>query len=73
MVNRGGESDKESLSCHARSEEEDRASAVQPTPVDPVAGREKTLAIIAELRRLRAGHTLGGITIKELIEEGRRF
>ncbi len=28
--------------------------------------------ILAEMKRIREGITLGGITIKELIEEGRR-
>jgi len=45
----------------------------QLVPVQPVADREKKMAIIAELKRLREGRTLGGITIKELIEDGRRF
>ena len=27
---------------------------------------------IAELKKFRAGHSLGGLTIRELIEEGRR-
>jgi prevent-host-death family protein len=30
-------------------------------------------AAIARLRELRKGRTLGGITIRELIEEGRRY
>ncbi len=29
-------------------------------------------AVIAELRKLRSRHGLGGLTIRELIEEGRR-
>jgi prevent-host-death family protein len=29
--------------------------------------------VIAELKELRRGNTLGGISIRELIEEGRRF
>ncbi len=46
----------------------------QLVPVQPVAAdREKKMAIIAELKRLREKHPLNGITIKELIEDGRRF
>jgi len=45
----------------------------QLVPVQPVPDREKRLAAIAELKRLREGRTLGGITIKQLIEDGRRF
>jgi prevent-host-death family protein len=45
----------------------------QLIPVQPVPDREKRLAAIAELKRLREGRTLGGITIKQLIEDGRRF
>jgi prevent-host-death family protein len=29
--------------------------------------------VIAEMKALRRGNTLGGISIRELIEEGRRF
>jgi prevent-host-death family protein len=28
--------------------------------------------IVAELKRFRAGHRLGGVSIREMIEEGRR-
>jgi prevent-host-death family protein len=45
----------------------------QLVPVQPVSDREKRLAAIEELKRLREGRTLGGITIKQLIEDGRRF
>jgi prevent-host-death family protein len=45
----------------------------QLVPVQAVPDREKRLAAIAELKHLREGRTLGGITIKQLIEEGRRF
>jgi len=45
----------------------------QLVPVRPVAGREKKLAAIAELKRMRERHPLKGITIRELIEDGRRF
>jgi prevent-host-death family protein len=30
-------------------------------------------AVIHEIRKFRKGHTLGGILLKELIKEGRRF
>ena len=39
----------------------------------PTAKSSDVRAAIEELRRLRKGRTLGGITIRELIEEGRRF
>jgi prevent-host-death family protein len=45
----------------------------QLVPVQPVPDREKRLAAITELKRLREGRTLGGITIKQLIADGRRF
>lgn len=41
----------------------------------PVEGRdrEKVRKAIEELKELRKGTTLGDITIRELIEEGRRY
>ncbi len=45
----------------------------QLVPVQPVSGRQKRLEAIAELKRLREKHPLNGITIRELIEDGRRF
>jgi len=48
-------------------------SAGQPNPAEQVTDREKKLAAIAELKRLREKHPLNGITIRELIEDGRRF
>lgn len=41
-------------------------------PVDAAASKSRA-EVIEELRRFRAGRTLGGISIRELIEEGRRF
>jgi prevent-host-death family protein len=41
-------------------------------PVDPVSRKDRA-QVIEELRRFRKGKTLGGISIRELIEEGRRF
>jgi prevent-host-death family protein len=42
--------------------------------VPPPSTKERDVrAAIQELRELRKGRTLGGITIRELIEEGRRF
>jgi prevent-host-death family protein len=40
----------------------------------PVAGssRDERRRAIAELKQLRAGQTLGGLTARELIDEGRR-
>jgi prevent-host-death family protein len=41
--------------------------------VPPQGARGRTVAeAIAELRRFREGHRLDGLSIKELIEEGRR-
>ncbi|MBN2311308.1 MAG: type II toxin-antitoxin system prevent-host-death family antitoxin [Candidatus Hydrogenedentes bacterium] len=34
--------------------------------------REPANEVIAALRRFRAGHRLGGLSIREMIEEGRR-
>ena len=41
----------------------------------PPPGRERrsTAEVIEELREFRKGNTLGGLKIKDLIEEGRRF
>lgn len=39
----------------------------------PEARRKNIRDVIAAMRELRRGNTLGGITIRELIEEGRRF
>ena len=41
-------------------------------PVEP-AGSKSRAEAIEELRRFRKGRTLGGVSIRELIEEGRRF
>ncbi len=41
-------------------------------PVE-VTSRERVRKAIDELKKLRKGKTLGGITIRELIEEGRRY
>ncbi len=41
-------------------------------PIDSAGPMNRTKAI-EELRRFRKGRTLGGITIRELIEEGRRY
>ena len=39
--------------------------------VDAQASREQALAAIEEMRVLRKGVTLGGLTLRELIDEGR--
>lgn len=39
----------------------------------PEKRRRSTREVIEELRELRKGNTLGGLKIKDLIEEGRRF
>ena len=41
-------------------------------PVE-TSGKRDRAEVIEELRRIRKGKTLGGISIRELIEEGRRF
>jgi prevent-host-death family protein len=41
-------------------------------PVD-ASGKRDRGEVIEELRRIRKGKTLGGISIRELIEDGRRF
>ena len=40
----------------------------------PIGGssRDDRRRAITELKRLRAGHTLGGVSVRELIDEGRR-
>ncbi len=40
-------------------------------PAGP-AKREPADKVIAALKRFRAGHRLGGLSIREMIEEGRR-
>ncbi|MGA3027228.1 MAG: type II toxin-antitoxin system prevent-host-death family antitoxin [Bryobacteraceae bacterium] len=45
----------------------------QLVPAQPASDREKRLGAIAELRRLREKHPLNGVTIRELIDDGRRF
>jgi antitoxin component of MazEF toxin-antitoxin module len=37
------------------------------------AARLDAVAAVAEIRAAAAGHTLGGITIRELIDEGRKY
>ncbi len=39
----------------------------------PEARQKNIREVIAALREFRRGKTLGGITIRELIDEGRRF
>ncbi len=39
-------------------------------PANP-SKREPADKVIAELKRFRAGHSLGGLSIREIIEEGR--
>ena len=42
-------------------------------PVKPAQRAKTGEEWLAEAKRIRKGITLGGITIKELIEEGRRY
>ena len=39
----------------------------------PEKKRKSTREVIEELKEFRKGNTLGGLKIKDLIEEGRRF
>jgi prevent-host-death family protein len=39
----------------------------------PEARRKNVREVIRDLREFRKGRTLGGVMIRELIEEGRRF
>ncbi len=39
----------------------------------PEARQKNTKAVIEALREFRRGKTLGGLTIRQLIDEGRRF
>jgi prevent-host-death family protein len=41
------------------------------TPVPP-SKRQPAKRVIAELKRFRAGHRLDGLSVREMIEEGRR-
>jgi len=41
-------------------------------PPDSASAREKAVRAVAELREARKGVLLGDLTIRELIEEGRR-
>ncbi|MGH6787744.1 MAG: AbrB/MazE/SpoVT family DNA-binding domain-containing protein [Novosphingobium sp.] len=50
----------------------DGAIHVRPDP-DLEARRRDALAAVAEIRAAAKGHTLGGITIRELIDEGRKY
>jgi len=44
--------------------------AIQPAPGRPLFDRERAKAAGASIRQLRKGLTLGGITIRQLIDEG---
>ena len=41
-------------------------------PVDET-GREKIKKAVAEIRRLHKGFTTGGMSIKEMIQQGRKY
>ncbi|MBZ0253867.1 MAG: type II toxin-antitoxin system prevent-host-death family antitoxin [Candidatus Methylomirabilis sp.] len=43
------------------------------TPMEPAEARVGVKEAIARIRELRKGVTLGGISIRALIEEGRRY
>ena len=42
-------------------------------PVKPVSAQAKTIQVVAEIRTTRKGSTLEGLTVKELVSEGRRY
>ncbi len=41
--------------------------------IKPVRSREEIKALIEQIKETRKGLTLGGISIRELIEEGRKY
>jgi len=47
-------------------------AVIQPADADTPKRHVETKAVIAELRRFREDKTLGGMSIRDLIEEGRR-
>ncbi|MFA5159229.1 MAG: type II toxin-antitoxin system prevent-host-death family antitoxin [Candidatus Omnitrophota bacterium] len=46
-------------------------AVIQPADADTPKRHVETKAVIEELRRFREDKTLGGMSIRELIEEGR--
>jgi prevent-host-death family protein len=40
---------------------------------EPVAERTDVRSVIAQIREFRKGRRLGGISIRELVEKGRRY
>lgn len=48
------------------------AAVAMLVPIDPRRKRS-VKEVIQEMKLLRKGRTLGGISIRELIEEGRRY
>ena len=40
--------------------------------LQPVEGGESVENVISSLKKFRSGKTLGGLSVKEMIEEGRR-
>jgi prevent-host-death family protein len=47
-------------------------AVIQPADADKPKRHVETKAVIEELRRFRENKTLGGMSIRELIEEGRK-
>jgi hypothetical protein len=41
-------------------------------PLEPAVDRAKALAAVQRIRAMRKGVTLGGLKIRDLIDEGRR-
>jgi prevent-host-death family protein len=42
-------------------------------PVKPVRSKEEIEALIEEIKRTRKGTSLGGLSIKELVNAGRKY
>jgi prevent-host-death family protein len=42
-------------------------------PVKPVRSKKKIEALIEEIKRTRKGTSLGGLSIKELVNAGRKY
>jgi hypothetical protein len=57
--------------AHDRALEADAASLLEDAVGVPAFDRERARAAGERIRELRKGVTLGGLTIRELIDEGR--
>jgi len=48
-------------------------AVLAPPPPSSPAEKPDVRATVEEMRRFRKGHTLGGLTIREMVEKGQRF